>query len=402
MVADTARPQRVEARAKQQHSSSPRADLLAFGLLWSCFACILISAPSLDCAERRHNPIVESSAWWTAARRAYDRHHCLTRPTASLCSAARPEVVSVIEVEPSALSNDTFFAKAALEDGGSGSDSAPFGGDGCGGAFICSCGREFAGERALQKHRLRTRCPLRTEPCDAPDEPVATDVSADLCQEVMEREVDDIAEEFLDECTELRYEQYISPANVQRVKDLVTRVTAQQTAAIKRAVAPHLQPNANLDDLIDPIMQATDRYRTEWREQSGRVQRQSYRVQPVRRSLGTHPVEHDLGGGRMETRQEELFVYDIPIEQSLQRELLYNPEFGEHMCDWAERPPNEDGSYTSTQDGTVARTHPVLGNSTYEGPSRLAFAHYYDDVEGAHADLCVLSRCVLSRPMTVP
>ena len=29
----------------------------------------------------------------------------------------------------------------------------------------------------------------------------------------------------------------------------------------------------------------------------------------------------------------------------------------------------------------MAREHPELGNTTYDGPSRLAFGHYYDDVE---------------------
>ena len=81
------------------------------------------------------------------------------------------------------------------------------------------------------------------------------------------------------------------------------------------------------------------------------------------------------------TRDEELFVYDIPLEQSLQRELLYNREFATYMTDWHERPPSADGTYSSTQDGTVAREHPELGNTTYDGPSRLAFGHYYDDVE---------------------
>ena len=85
----------------------------------------------------------------------------------------------------------------------------------------------------------------------------------------------------------------------------------------------------------------------------------------------------------METRHEELFAYDIPIEQSLQRETLYNREFAQYMQDWGERPPNADGSYTSTQDGSAAREHPILGNTAYSGPARLAFAHYYDDVEGA-------------------
>ena len=278
-------------------------------------------------------------------------------------------------VDPSVLPP---LANTTIGEGGS-SGVRSGGGDSCNsGEFVCSCEKRFHFQSALRRHQRRTRCaPAQLDACEP-----CEDANEDACQAITERDIDNIAEGFLDECTELRYEQYISPANVQRVKDLVTRVTAQQTAAIKRAIAPHLiGSETNLDDLIDPIMQATDRYRTQQRELSGRQRRQTYRVHPMRRSLGTHPIEHDVGGGRMETRNEELYMYDIPIEQSLQREVLYNPDFAKHFRDWGVRPPNADGSYTSTQDGSVARNHPMLGNTTYEGPSRLAFAHYYDDVE---------------------
>jgi hypothetical protein len=89
----------------------------------------------------------------------------------------------------------------------------------------------------------------------------------------------------------------------------------------------------------------------------------------------------------METRQEELFAYDIPLEQSLQREMLYNPEFAGHLTDWGARPPNDDGSYTSTQDGSVAQGHPMLGNQTYEGATRLAFGHCTPGAWRSHQDL---------------
>ena len=205
--------------------------------------------------------------------------------------------------------------------------------------------------------------------------------SDDAGATIAERDVTHIAESFLEECTELRYEQYNAPANVQRIKDAMTRVTARQTAAIKRAIAHHVSPCLDLDELIDPIMTASQQYSTSWREQRGREQRQQYRVQPVRRSLGTHPIQHEVRDGQFETRPEELFAYDIPIEQSLQRELMYNPSFAPYMSDWSEWAPNQVGTYTSTQDAHAARDHPELGNTTYDGPSRLAFAHYYDDVE---------------------
>lgn len=256
--------------------------------------------------------------------------------------------------------------------------------------FLCSCGKRFATEDALQRHRRATRHDAAAQPDteqlsdDGDGAPVVNcdeEFSRDEQHAKTERDIDDIAEEFLDECTELRYEQYISPANVQRVKGSFNRITSRQTAAVKRVLEQHVSRDVNLDELIDPIMKATQRYSTEKREARGRLERQSFNITPIKRSLGTHPIEYDVGGGVMEERDEELFTYDIPIEQSLQREMLYNATFAEHMQDWGARPANPDGSYTSMQDGSASENHPMLGNTSYVGPSRLAFAHYYDDVE---------------------
>ena len=155
-------------------------------------------------------------------------------------------------------------------------------------------------------HTSRTPCTRRADGVETADD-------ADAAESRLEREVCTIAEESLDEWTELRYEQYISPANIQWVKDGAARITAHQTEAVKRAIQPYIASNVDLDELIDPIMEATERYQTAKLEARGRSQRQSYRVTPVRRSLGTHPVEHDVGGGTFVTRDEELFVYDIPL-----------------------------------------------------------------------------------------
>ena len=63
----------------------------------------------------------------------------------------------------------------------------------------------------------------------------------------------------------------------------------------------------------------------------------------------------------------EVHMYDVPLEETIQREIACNPEFAEHMRDWGDRPPAPDGSFTSTQDGIAARNHPELGNLTYSG-----------------------------------
>ena len=63
----------------------------------------------------------------------------------------------------------------------------------------------------------------------------------------------------------------------------------------------------------------------------------------------------------------EVHMYDVPLEETIQREITWNPEFAAHMRDWGDRPPAPDGSFTSTQDGIAARNHPELGNLTYSG-----------------------------------
>ena len=245
--------------------------------------------------------------------------------------------------------------------------------------YVCSCGRAFDDELRLSRHRSQTSC--RTAPeeecmvCE-PDEEIEADA------ELFNEQASNVADAFLEQCTELRYEHHFSGADMVRTKDVMRTMASRQTDALKKALAPHMLADTSLDDLIDPIMKATDRYHSSFREGTARKAGQAYQVAPVRRSLGTHPVKYDAGGGVMKIRHEELFAFDIPLEQSLQRELMHNDQFlHEAMNDWATRPPNADGMYTSTQDGSVARDHPILGDSQYQGPARLAFAHYYDDVE---------------------
>lgn len=76
-------------------------------------------------------------------------------------------------------------------------------------------------------------------------------------------------------------------------------------------------------------------------------------------------------------------MYDIPLEQQIQRQLLYDREFAPLLVDWDQVPRSNDGSIKDIQDGTVAQRHPFLGRpKANEGaPNRLAFAVYADDVE---------------------
>jgi hypothetical protein len=376
--------------AHRAHSTMSTMSLLV-SMAW--FSFIVINAPDLyrePAAKAAH------SSWWADSKKAYEKYHCLTRRSGTRCSSSDRATAHAVEesfaravmtAPVDAVQHRDLGTSCTLgESGGSGGSTS--GGGGGADAFVCSCGDVFEKRRALRAHQGATKHPhaaagslpmeaAPSEVCEYCDE----DAAEDAALAKTERACDGIAEAFLDECTELRFEQYISPANIQRIKQADKRMTAQKTAAVKRAIQPHVGADVNLDLLIDPIMKASDRYSTAKREARGRKNRQPYRVIPVKRSLGTHAVEYDVGDGKMETRQEELFVYDIPLEQSLQRELLYNPEFAQYMTDWSTRPPNADGTYTSTQDGSAAQNHPMLGNTTYQGAARLGYAHYYDDVE---------------------
>lgn len=75
-------------------------------------------------------------------------------------------------------------------------------------------------------------------------------------------------------------------------------------------------------------------------------------------------------------------MYEVPFEQSLQRQLLLDASFADQLVDWGQLPRAPDGSFSNVQDGYVARNHPELGRVRAPGElARLGFAMYADDVE---------------------
>ena len=256
--------------------------------------------------------------------------------------------------------------------GGTGVTSGGGGGGGGSNYHRCTCTREFETERALMRHQQRMGCiggrVKRPAPPLNKHQRAAQEQAADDCGET---ERNRIQQEQLLSTAELHYEHHAPKATIQRGCDAARDVAALQSKAIKKALRGKVKEGVSLDALIDPIMQASHAYRGKraWKTGIAKVT-SDYEVRPVRRQLCAASPD-----------QEELFMYDVPIEQSLEREAQYNPAFAQYLVDWGERPSLPGGQYGSINDGTASREHPELGNPNYNGPARLAFCYYYDDVE---------------------
>lgn len=241
-------------------------------------------------------------------------------------------------------------------------------------SFVCSCHRSFDSDKALFHHRRKTGHAGGTNQLPTAANVVSTPPQlTDAEQAKRDKAVSRIKQCHIDQCAEARFEHCVSNANVQRQKEATQQLVGEMATAVKRTLEGRVKDGVNLDALIDPIMSALEDVKSSKAEASMRQGLLSHNVVPRRRSLGEGIGE--------DGRPCELFMYDVPLEQSLQREYMHNPSFASYMTDWAERPPNPDGLYTSTQDGSVARNHPALSEPNYDGPPRLGFAHYYDDVE---------------------
>ena len=77
-------------------------------------------------------------------------------------------------------------------------------------------------------------------------------------------------------------------------------------------------------------------------------------VTPFKRFLGQATETTEVGvEKRKVTTTRDVYMYDIPLEQSLQRELHYNPDFARHFRDFGDI-PRQEGMYTGAQDHSAA------------------------------------------------
>ena len=202
--------------------------------------------------------------------------------------------------------------------------------------FYCrSCGKQCGSFFVHSTHARR--CTGPPEPMDlgqcgdVEDEQAArAEVNADMTDDAVAQ----IRDLYLDVYGRMHYEHYATPADVQRAKLAAQRVSAKQTDAIKRALKASCLPGTDLDSLINPIMQANEAYINHDAEVNARNARYEYSVTPRRRSLGTIDEVVNTGGGHSMTRTSELYMYDIPLEETLQRQLYYDRDFGQHFVDW--------------------------------------------------------------------
>jgi len=75
-------------------------------------------------------------------------------------------------------------------------------------------------------------------------------------------------------------------------------------------------------------------------------------------------------------------MYEVPLEQQIQRQLLFDPTFAKHLVDWGDLPRSPDGRIASMQDASISTEHPMLRLRREEGaPIRLGIGTYADDVE---------------------
>jgi hypothetical protein len=185
----------------------------------------------------------------------------------------------------------------------------------------------------------------------------------------MQRALEKCDQCHLDVCADMHLNHYLPQSSVQCHKEGIAKLASAQSAAIKEALRGHLKEGVELDTLIDPIMKAQEKFRDRRAESRARNSNYHYKVTPRKRLLPP------TAGGNSVT------VWDVPLEESLQRELYYNPSFSEHFIDWGDCPASPPGVYRSTRNGSAAHNHPTLGDTNWGGPPRLAFGAYTDDVE---------------------
>jgi hypothetical protein len=206
--------------------------------------------------------------------------------------------------------------------------------------FVCWCTRTFPTEKARHTHRIKAGCTPQAAPEPQLQVPQAKDSTAKV-----EALTSRISEEWLQTLGEMHFDHYHSQASIARQKDAAWRIAQLQSSAIKAALDGKLLPGVQdaLDELIDPIMAAIQRFHNPRTEADAREKRLVYKLRPRRRVLATIDSLKENSRGKLIKCTEELIAYDLPLEESMQRELILNPAFAAHLQDWGEvrpRPAN--------------------------------------------------------------
>jgi hypothetical protein len=245
-------------------------------------------------------------------------------------------------------------------------------------AITCGCGKtwtaqEFNGHRCTGRIRQPALVAM-------PEETAADMLDANAHTECMDIDVTNIQAKYLETCQALHLKHYVPTAAVQLAKTGFHTISKLTGAAIQRALRDIEDPS-DISAMIGPIINAVDPLLSKYNEDTRSSAMYKYPIVPVPRKLGTVQETVLVGAAQREvTRERDVIMYDIPLEKILQRELYYNPGFAEHFVDWGEL-PTTPGVYADIQDGSAAKSHPMLGDLNYCGPSRLGFGHYNDGCE---------------------
>lgn len=194
---------------------------------------------------------------------------------------------------------------------------------------------------------------------------------------------DAIESRYLDGFADMRFEHYCSGTSIQQAKQVFRDVNALQRRAIER-ILKNAPDDAKLDDLLDSVFSISAKYLSKAAEMSALSSRMKYNVSPRPHSLGRVASNVKVGDRNIVYTQEAV-MYNVPIDQQIQRQLFYDLDFARLLVDWGALPRSDDGTIATIQDGFVARTHPELSKPWRPGdPKRLGFSMYADEVEVAN------------------
>lgn len=261
-------------------------------------------------------------------------------------------------------------------------------------SHTCRCGKTYSASQAFFRHLAqckRHEVDEQSNACVEMEEDVTNsslvdgaDVALGLSSTLsagLEADILNIRTSFVEEMGKLRYEGFVRKAHCQAAKEAFRKVISMQTNAIRRELRRHAgNTNGEVESIVEIVMRALEPLWGSRAEEHARLSRTRYPITPQRRVLGMVTEDFERDDGTIGKRDVQVCTYDIPLDQVLQRHLHYDSTFREHFQDWgAQRSVGDE--LASVQDGAAAKDHPELGRRDYDGPDRLGFAYYVDDVE---------------------
>lgn len=188
-----------------------------------------------------------------------------------------------------------------------------------------------------------------------------------------------------------RYAQ--TDAQVGRAKGMASACLNALKPSIASALQPHVHDGVEVGELVSPLLGVFDQINTKRGEQRERDASTSSTYPPLRaypRELGERPAK---SGKRKCIDGVTAFAWDVCLEEALEREIHYDPTLLTEIIvacqSWTRRSReikrkdrrDPERTFDDLVDGEVWQAHEVLGDPAYEGPPRLAFQGYCDDVD---------------------